>query len=77
MIAGAYLEVCERYVPVCRVVSIGAGHQQCVVFLEAADVLAVVGVGGRRVNVSRVERGLVSPVVVDVNAVQSEPVLSC
>lgn len=73
----AHLEVCEGDVPVCRVVRVGAGHQQRVVFLQAADVLAVVRVGGGSVHVRGVERGLVRPVVVDVDAVQSEPVLSC
>lgn len=38
----ANLEVCEGDVPVCGVVGVGAGHQQRVVLLQAADVLAVI-----------------------------------
>lgn len=71
----ANLEVCERYVPVCGVVRARGGHQQRVVFLETAHVLAVVGVGGRRVHICGVKRGLGRPVVMDVNVIQSEPVL--
>lgn len=73
----ANLEVCEGDVPVCRVVCDGAGYEQRVVLLQTADVLTVVGVGTRSVNIGGVERCLVGPVVVDVYAVQSEPVLPC
>lgn len=76
LLFSAHLEVCEGDVPVCRVVRVGAGHQQRVVFLQAADVLAVVRIGGGSVYIRGVERGLVCPVVVDVDAVQREPVLS-
>ena len=38
--------------------------------------LAMVGGGGRSVDLAGVERGLLGPVVVDVNAVQCEPVLT-
>ncbi len=72
----ANLEVGEGYVPVCGVVGVGAGHQQRVVLLQAADVLAVIGVGGGRVHICSVERGLVRPVVMDVHVIESEPVLS-
>lgn len=76
LLFSAHLEVCEGDVPVCRVVRVGAGHQQRVVFLQAADMLAAVRIGGRSVHIRGVERGLVCPVVVDVDAVQGEPVLS-
>lgn len=71
-----YLEISERDVPVSRRVRVGTGHQQRVVFVQAADVLAVVGRGGRSVDLAGVERSLLGPVVVDVNTVQCEPVLT-
>lgn len=45
--------------------------------MQTADVLTVVGRGGGGVDLTGVERGLLGPVVVDVNAVQGEPVLTC
>lgn len=71
-----YLEVSESDVPVSRRVSVGARHQERVVFVQAADVLAVVGGGGGGIDLAGVERSLLGPVVVDVNAVQGEPVLT-
>ena len=53
-----------------------AGHQQGVVLVQAADVLAVVGRGGGGVHLAGVERGLLGPVVMDVDAVEGEPVLT-
>lgn len=38
-----YLEISERDVPVSGCVSVGAGHEQGVIFVQAADVLAMVG----------------------------------
>lgn len=72
----ANLEVGEGYVPACGVVSVGAGHQQRVVLLQAADVLAVIGVGGGCVHICSVERSLMRPVVMDEHVIQIEPVLS-
>lgn len=74
--AEVYLEVSESDVPVSRRVSVGAGHEQSVIFVQAADVLAVVGGGGGSVDLAGVERRLLAPVVVDVHAVQCEPVLT-
>lgn len=74
--AEVYLEVSESDVPVRGRVSVGAGHEQSVIFVQAADVLAMVGGGGRGVDLTGVERRLLSPVVVDVHAVQCEPVLT-
>lgn len=74
--AGVYLEVSESDVPVSRGVSVGAGHEQSVIFVQAADVLAMVGGGGGGVDLAGVERGLLGPVVVDVHTVQREPVLT-
>lgn len=71
-----YLEVSEGDVPVSGRVSVGAGHEQSVIFVQAADVLAVVGGGGGGVDLAGVERRLLGPVVVDVHAVQREPVLT-
>lgn len=44
--------------------------------MQAADVLAMVGGRGGGVDLAGVERGLLGPVVVDVHAVQREPVLT-
>lgn len=74
--AEVYLEVSESDVPVSGRVSVGAGHEQSVIFVQAADVLAMVGGGGGGVDLAGVERGLLGPVVVDVHAVQREPVLT-
>lgn len=74
--AEVYLEVSEGDVPVSGRVSVGAGHEQSVIFVQAADVLAVVGGGGGGVDLAGVERRLLGPVVVDVHAVQREPVLT-
>lgn len=74
--AEVYLEVSERDVPVSGRVSVGAGHEQSVIFVQAADVLAMVGGGGGGVDLAGVERRLLRPVVVDVHAVQREPVLT-
>lgn len=74
--ADVYLEVSESDVPVSGRVSVGAGHEQSVIFVQAADVLAMVGGGGGGVDLAGVERGLLGPVVVDVHAVQREPVLT-
>lgn len=41
--ATVYLEISESDVPVSGCVSVGAGHEQGVVFVQAADVLAMVG----------------------------------
>lgn len=38
-----YLEISESDVPVSGCVSVGAGHEQGVIFVQAADVLAMVG----------------------------------
>lgn len=64
-----YLEVSESDVPASGSVRVGAGHQQGVVFVQAADVLAMVGRSGRSVDLAGVKRGLLGPVVVDVHAV--------
>lgn len=74
--AAVYLEVSESDVPVSGRVSVGAGHEQSVIFVQAADVLAMVGGGGGGVDLAGVERGLLGPVVVDVHTVQREPVLT-
>lgn len=74
--ADVYLEVSESDVPVSGRVSVGAGHEQSVIFVQAADVLAMVGGGGGGVDLAGVERGLLGPVVVDVHTVQREPVLT-
>lgn len=74
--AAVYLEVSESDVPVSGRVSVGAGHEQGVIFVQAADVLAMVGGGGGGVDLAGVERGLLGPVVVDVHTVQREPVLT-
>lgn len=74
--ADVYLEVSESDVPVSGRVSVGAGHEQSVIFVQAADVLAMVGGRGGGVDLAGVERGLLGPVVVDVHAVQREPVLT-
>lgn len=64
-----YLEISESDVPVSRRVSVGAGYKQSVIFVQAADVLAVVGRGGGSVDLAGIERSLLGPVVVDMNAV--------
>jgi hypothetical protein len=43
--------------------------------MQAADMLAMVGGSGRGVDLAGVERGLLRPVVVDVNTIQGKPVL--
>lgn len=67
--AAVYLEVSERDVPVSRRVRVGAGHEQGVVFVQAADVLAMVGGSGGSVDLAGIECSLLGPVVVDVDAV--------
>ncbi len=45
-------------------------------FWQAADVLAVIGVGGGRVHICSVERASYVQFVMDVHVIESEPVLS-
>jgi len=68
-----YLEVGEGDGPAAG--GLAAGQQQGAVALQAADVEAVVGGGGRSVHVAGVEHGLLGGVVKQRDAVHREPPL--
>lgn len=71
---GGYLEVGEGEAPVVSILA--AGQQQGAVALQAADVQAVVGGGGRSVHVAGVEHCLLRGVVAHRHAVHREPPLT-